>query len=60
MQRKPCICWIRRQQHDAGQRPVQTSEERERIKILKLENRELHKPSKILRPASAYFACWML
>ena len=35
--------WIRRQQTDAGQRPGQTSEERERIKALERENRELRK-----------------
>ncbi|TEE23927.1 hypothetical protein IPC1509_13545, partial [Pseudomonas aeruginosa] len=33
--------WIRRQQTDAGQRPGQTSEERERIRALERENREL-------------------
>ena len=48
--------WIRRQQTDAGQRPGQTSEERERIKALERENRELRKANEILRLASAYFA----
>lgn len=48
--------WIRRQQTDAGQRPGQTSEERERIRALERENRELRKANEILRLASAYFA----
>ena len=48
--------WIRRQQTDAGQRPGQSSEERERIKALERENRELRKANEILRLASAYFA----
>jgi transposase len=48
--------WIRRQQTNAGQHPGQTSEERERIKALERENRELRKANEILRLASAYFA----
>ena len=40
---------IRRQQTDAGQRPGQTSEERERIKALERENRKLRKANEILR-----------
>lgn len=48
--------WIRRHQTDAGQRPGPTSEERERIKVLERENRELRKANEILRLASAYFA----
>ena len=48
--------WIRRHQTDAGQRPGPTTEERERIKALERENRELRKANEILRLASAYFA----
>ena len=48
--------WVRRHQTDSGQRPGQTSEERERIKALERENRELRKANEILRLASAYFA----
>ncbi|GIZ13968.1 transposase [Pseudomonas sp. NCCP-436] len=48
--------WIRRHQTDAGQRPGATTEERERIKALERENRELRKANEILRLASAYFA----
>ncbi|NKQ09978.1 IS3 family transposase [Pseudomonas sp. SST3] len=47
--------WIRRHQTDAGQRPGPTTEERERIKALERENRELRKANEILRLASAYF-----
>ena len=45
-----------RHQIDAGQRPGPTTEERERIKALERENRELRKANEILRLASAYFA----
>jgi transposase-like protein len=48
--------WIRRHQADTGQRPGQTTEERERIKALEREVRELRKANEILRLASAYFA----
>ena len=41
--------WIRRQQTDAGHRPGPTTEERERIKALERENRELRKANEILR-----------
>lgn len=33
-----------------------TSEERERLKVLERENRELRRANEILRKASAYFA----
>lgn len=46
----------RRHQSDAGQRPMPTIEERERIKALEQENREQCKANEILRLASAYFA----
>ena len=42
--------------HDSGLRPGVTTEERERIKALERENRELRKANEILRLASAYFA----
>ncbi|KZX54389.1 transposase [Stutzerimonas frequens] len=48
--------WIRRQQTDAGQRPGQPREERERIRPIERENRELRKEKEIVRLASAYFA----
>ena len=48
--------WVRKYQTDLGRRPGQTTEERERIKALERENRELRKANEILRLASAYFA----
>ena len=48
--------WVRRAERDAGQRPGATTEERERIKALERENRELRQANEILRKASAYFA----
>lgn len=43
-------CWVRKHQTDNGQRPGQTTEERDRIKALERENRELRKANEILRP----------
>ena len=42
--------------HDLGVRAGATSEERERIKALEREVRELRQANEILRKASAYFA----
>jgi len=48
--------WVRQGERDAGQRPGTTTEERERIRALERENRELRQANEILRKASAYFA----
>jgi len=48
--------WVRQAQRDAGQRPGLTTTERERLKELERENRELKRANEILRKASAYFA----
>jgi transposase len=48
--------WVRQAERDGGQRPGPTSAERERIKALERENRELRQANEILRKASAYFA----
>ena len=48
--------WVRQAERDQGQRPGATSEERDRIKALERENRELRQANEILRKASAYFA----
>ena len=48
--------WVRRAQRDAGKRPGLTTAERERIKELERENRELKRTNEILRKASAFFA----
>ena len=48
--------WVRQAERDAGRRPGLTTEERERLKELERENRELRRANEILRKASAYFA----
>ena len=48
--------WVRQAERDAGVRPGATTDERERIKALERENRELRQVNEILRKASAYFA----
>jgi len=48
--------WVRQAERDRGFRPGPTTEERERIKALERENRELRQANEILRKASAYFA----
>ena len=47
---------VRQAERDQGFRPGPTTEERERIKALERENRELRQANEILRKASAYFA----
>ena len=48
--------WVRQAERDEGVRPGPTSEERDRIRQLERENRELRQANEILRKASAYFA----
>ena len=48
--------WVRRAETDQGLRPGLTSPERERLKALERENRELRRANEILGKASAYFA----
>ena len=48
--------WVRRVEVDAGQRPGITTEERERLKLLERENKELRRANEILKSASAFFA----
>jgi transposase len=48
--------WLRRDQVDQGQRPGVTSVERERLRELERENRELRRANEILKAASAFFA----
>jgi transposase len=47
---------VRQAERDTGKREGQTSGERERIKALEREVRELRQANEILRKASAYFA----
>lgn len=48
--------WVRQAERDRGKRARPTSEERDRIKALKREKRELPQANGILRKASAYLA----
>jgi transposase len=48
--------WVRRAERDQGTRPGLSSDERERLKALERENRELKRANEILRKASAFFA----
>ena len=48
--------WVRQTERDQGLRAGTTSEERERLKALERENRELRRANEILRKAGAYFA----
>lgn len=48
--------WVRRSGRDTGIRSGMTTEDRERLKALERENRELRQAHEILRKTSAYFA----
>ena len=48
--------WVRQAERDRGLRAGPTTDERERIKALEREVRELRQANEILRKASAYFA----
>ena len=48
--------WVRQAERDQGRRAGPSTDERERIKALERENRELRQANEILRKASAYFA----
>jgi transposase len=48
--------WVRQAERDGGRRPGLTTDERQRVKELERENRELKRANEILRKASAYFA----
>ena len=48
--------WVRQAERDQGLRDGTTTEERDRLKALERENRELRQANEILRKASAYFA----
>ena len=48
--------WLRQHQRDQGKREGLTTDERERLKALEKENRELKRANEILKTASAFFA----
>jgi transposase len=48
--------WVRRVEVDEGRRPGLTTDERQRLKALERECRELRRANEILKAASAFFA----
>jgi transposase len=48
--------WVRRAEVDGGQRPGLTTEERELLRQLERETKELRRANEILKSASAFFA----
>lgn len=48
--------WVKRHEVDTGRRDGITTDERERMKALERENKELRQANEILRLASAFFA----
>ncbi|SDX07643.1 Transposase [Nitrosomonas communis] len=48
--------WVRQSESDQGTRAGMSTSDRERLKQLERENRELKQANEILRKASAYFA----
>jgi len=48
--------WGRQAERDQGRKPGLTTDERERLKALERENKELRRANEILRKASAFFA----
>ena len=48
--------WVRRAEVDGGRRPGLTTEERERLRQLERENRELRRANEILKAATVFFA----
>ena len=48
--------WVKRAQIDAGERDGLTTDERNRLKQLERENKELRRANEILKTAIAFFA----
>ncbi len=48
--------WVKQAERNQGRRPGLTTDERERLKTLEREVKELRQANEILRKASAYFA----
>ncbi len=48
--------WVRQAERDQGKRSGPSSSERDRLKELERENRELKRANEILRKVSAFFA----
>ena len=47
--------WVRRAETDAGQRPGLTTDERQQLRELQRENKELRRANEILKSAAAFF-----
>src|SRR3972149_4997173 len=47
--------WVRQAERDQGKKPCVTTDERERLKALERENRELRQANEILRRPSGFF-----
>lgn len=57
IQRESLRRWVRQAEADEGRRQdLITSDERERLKALERENRELRRANEILKAASVFFA----
>lgn len=50
------LAWVNKAEVDSGLREGVTTGEREQLKTLERENRELHRANEILELASAFFA----
>ncbi len=48
--------WVKRNEVDNGRREGLTSEDREQLKALQKENKDLRRANEILKTASAFFA----
>ena len=48
--------WVKKHEIDTGLRDGVTTDERERLKALERENKELRKANEILKLANAFFA----
>ena len=48
--------WVRQTERDTGQRGGLTTDDKQRLKELERENRELKRANEILRKAAAFFA----
>ena len=48
--------WVKREEVDGGKRDGLTTSERDRLKQLERENKELRRANEILKTASAFFA----
>ena len=48
--------WVKRSEIDSGRREGLTTDDREQLKALQKENKELRRANEILKTASAFFA----